>query len=240
MAKGPNNLKNVQTRKIQPKLRMYCNADTNVNRIRAEYSSSISMKPGFNPDAHPIIRQVQTRNMAFSELSDTLELKDIEEAPKDVLTNIFVKLDSDSRRIKIPGETGRRGNLVSATVPLSQMKKLSEEQGVSYIEMGERLTPPNPIISPTTDTPLVPSRPQFGPEELHTAEKKVLIGIIDCQGFDFSHPDFRDSSGGTRFYKIWDQGGDARPGPTGSHDTHVASLAAGNSGIRPIFYIAGV
>ena len=33
----------------------------------------------------------------------------------------------------------------------------------------------------------------------------MLIGIIDVRGFDFSHPDFIDSSGRPRFVRIWDQ-----------------------------------
>ncbi|MFC2138808.1 hypothetical protein ACFLTE_11590, partial [Bacteroidota bacterium] len=41
-------------------------------------------------------------------------------------------------------------------------------------------------------------------------EPKVLIGIIDVGGFDFAHPDFLDGQGGTRFVKIWDQGGTFR------------------------------
>jgi subtilisin family serine protease len=47
----------------------------------------------------------------------------------------------------------------------------------------------------------------------------VLIGIIDVQGFDFSHPDFLDPQGKTRFVRIWDQGaapGASRPSPQGS------------------------
>jgi len=33
------------------------------------------------------------------------------------------------------------------------------------------------------------------------------------QGFDFAHPDFLDAAGKTRFVRIWDQGGNARPSP---------------------------
>jgi subtilisin family serine protease len=38
----------------------------------------------------------------------------------------------------------------------------------------------------------------------------VLIGIIDVGGFDFSHPDFLDAQGKTRFVRIWDQGAPRR------------------------------
>jgi subtilisin family serine protease len=33
------------------------------------------------------------------------------------------------------------------------------------------------------------------------------------QGFDYAHPEFLDDDGKTRFVRIWDQGGDARPAP---------------------------
>jgi subtilisin family serine protease len=42
------------------------------------------------------------------------------------------------------------------------------------------------------------------------ARNKVLIGVIDVGGFDFSHPEFLDKNGNTRFLDIWDQGGDFR------------------------------
>ncbi len=41
----------------------------------------------------------------------------------------------------------------------------------------------------------------------------MLIGIVDVEGFDFAHPDFLDDQGRTRWVRIWDQGGDARPSP---------------------------
>ncbi|MEO7650954.1 MAG: S8 family serine peptidase [Bryobacteraceae bacterium] len=51
-----------------------------------------------------------------------------------------------------------------------------------------------------------------------------MIGIIDVGGFDFSHPDFLDNGGGTRFAAIWDQGGDARPHPDGNQFAYGAEF----------------
>ena len=43
----------------------------------------------------------------------------------------------------------------------------------------------------------------------------MIIGIIDVGGFDFSHPDFLDDDGKTRFISIWDQGTEFREPPKG-------------------------
>src|SRR5262249_43405047 len=35
--------------------------------------------------------------------------------------------------------------------------------------------------------------------------RRVLLGFIDVEGFDFRHDAFLDASGKTRFVRIWDQ-----------------------------------
>jgi subtilisin family serine protease len=81
-----------------------------------------------------------------------------------------------------------------------------------HIEAGEPLAPPTPEISHAHVDPPEPSRWRFGSPSNHRDGAGVLIGIIDVQGFDFAHPDFLDG-GETRFVRIWDQGGAARPSP---------------------------
>ena len=61
---------------------------------------------------------------------------------------------------------------------------------------------------------------RFGSATQHKFGEDVLIGIIDVQGFDFSHSDFLDDAGKTRFVRIWDQGGDARPSPHDRDSKH--------------------
>jgi len=87
---------------------------------------------------------------------------------------------------------------------------------VTYVELGEPLATPTPDISREKPQPPSPSLRRFGTEKQRKKATDVLIGIVDVQGFDFSHPDFLDANGKTRFLQIWDQGGSTRPNPKGS------------------------
>lgn len=86
----------------------------------------------------------------------------------------------------------------------------------------------------------------------------IVIGIVDY-GFDYTHPDFYDSTGTVfRIRKVWEQANNQGPHPTGfpygsefdtpreiraaqtdtpteTHGTHVAGIAAG-SGFGTIYY----
>ena len=107
------------------------------------------------------------------------------------------------------GRPARKGNLAVATVRLSELQKMIERPEVAYVELGEAMAEPAPIVA--ARKPAEPARPAFKlPRKPQT---DVLIGIIDVQGFDFAHEDFLDASGQTRFVAIWDQGGDVRPNP---------------------------
>ncbi len=116
------------------------------------------------------------------------------------------------------GEVARKANVVSARVALSSLTTLTEDPDVAFVEIAEPLKRPVPVI--TTGNPSTPSvsERRFGKASQHHYGADVLIGIIDVQGFDFSHPDFLDADGETRFVAIWDQGGDARPSPQPAAD----------------------
>jgi len=103
------------------------------------------------------------------------------------------------------------GGMATATVPLSQLGPIAEYQSVAHIEMGEALKAPEPVMSEgTTRTPPYSERNIPGRD---AGGRNVLIGIIDVQGFDFTHPDFLDANGQTRWISIWDQGGGPREAP---------------------------
>ena len=272
-------------RKFQPKLRMFANCDSTVNTLRAEQSSCIATQDA--AEHVPLTRGNDAVPLTRSKIGKT-QKGSLKRIPSDILASVFIEtLDASVRKKSDFSEhvRGRKGNLATARVPLSQLKKIAADENVLHVELGEPLATPNPEVSKDQVGAPVPAVSKFGDlSSVHHDGAGVLIGIIDVQGFDFSHPDFLDADGKTRFISIWDQGaspGSSRPSPrgsrqfdygaeflqkhlnaaiknaprlglpayelerqtqivTGSHGTHVASIAAGNRGVCPKAMIAGV
>jgi subtilisin family serine protease len=202
-------------RKCQPKLRMIANSSSEVNAIRAEYASSVAIsedspvaqiKPQRGADAAP---------QPKSEVPATSIRTKLKSLPRDVLVNVFIETaDVADQPNGLPQKTAIRANLATATVRLSDLKNIAARPDVTHIELGEALAAPTPDISRDQVEEPSADRWRFGTVEKHRDGVGVLIGIIDVQGFDFAHPDFLDENGKTRFVRIWDQGGDARPSPS--------------------------
>ncbi|HEX8184953.1 MAG TPA: S8 family serine peptidase [Blastocatellia bacterium] len=288
MAKTKASKIGAEGRKLQPKLRMVANGSTTVNAIRAEQSGSVAINNRKILKETATVRGNLAAPVTRSELPKSAKKGRLRELSKDVLASVFIEtLDSGDKAKKLRGESARKANLVTATLSMSDLKKIAEDENVTYIEMGEPLASPTPVIS--AHNPRAPSASlrRIESAQKHRGGAGVLIGIIDVQGFDFAHPDFLDREGKTRFVRIWDQGGHARPSPNAqdpdhydeefnygaefrqehlnraiasstkigvppqdierqsqmnerSHGTHVASIAAGNRGVCPNAYIAGV
>lgn len=212
--------------KMQPKLRMFANASAEVSVVRAEHASSLAVpseqRRGIDrvrgDNAIPERRKQLAGGAARGRLR----------APSNAMAHVFIELRAHERtgeRVKstddardgdgrLPGESARRGNLVAATVKLSEIADLASRSEVVSVQLGDPLTRPTPVVA----APAVPRPPlslrRFGNPRLHHQGRGVLIGIIDVEGFDFAHPDFCDG-GQTRFLAIWDQGGTTRPPPQG-------------------------
>src|SRR5512141_262295 len=200
-------------RKLQPKLRMVANSTVKVGVLRAERSSSVVVKNDALAKKYGSDPGAATNAQRLRDLPRTTKRGRQQGVPNNVYVNVFIETsDVDDPRLKtktFPGESMRRGNLVAATVPLSKLSEIAARNGVNHIELGEALSAPKPEV--TSKNPSEPGAKKFGDARRHRNGKGILIGIIDVQGFDFSHADFLDKNGQTRFVSIWDQGADHRP-----------------------------
>lgn len=191
-------------RKIAPKLRMIANGKTEVNVVRAERCSSIAVSSRATRLPQPL---------SMSLVSDGAPRKalpprgTISTPSSDVLANVFITTTTDAH---LPTaqvrETARVGNLATATVRLSDLKRIAEDGRVRHISLAQGLSNPNPVRSQVATIAPTPSKREIGRDTLHKYGQGVLVGIIDVEGFDFAHSDFLGSNGTTRFHSIWDQG----------------------------------
>src|SRR5688572_16236464 len=213
MAELPARKLGPEGRKLDPKLRMVANGSSKVNAVRAEQCAAVSLPKG-SPLLDEIPRQLDddARPVERRSLPRHIERGRLEAIPADVLANVFITTtDADEETAGFPGETTRRGNMVAATVPLASLKEVASRDRVLYVELGQRLVSPRPTVaSGRVGAPPLSQR-RFGDAKKHRGGDKVLIGIVDVEGFDFAHADFLDAQGQTRWVRIWDQGGDARP-----------------------------
>ena len=215
MARG-RDLVGVGRTKLQPKLQMIANGSGEVNAVRAEQCA------GLRVTSRKLLKEVELRRTGSDVAATSREVKRLPTTPRlraiaaNVEANVFVQLNEGFKAAgALRGETARKGNVVSARVPLRHLPRLALDPRIAYVEIGEALKKPQPKITKGTAAPPGMSERKFGQESRHKFGEDVLIGIIDVGGFDFSHPDFSDANGKTRFVAIWDQGGGARPSPGG-------------------------
>lgn len=199
-------------RKVQPKLRVIANGSKEVNAVRAELCGALIVEKTDIPEATPMLVEAQSQPSEATDLPKSAKRGNLKELAEDVYTNVFIQTNRIPEK-KFDGETARRDNIVTARVNFQQLKDLTDKENVTFIEAGANILSPKPVISKKKVTEPLLTRWSFGSEQTHKDGEGVLIGIIDVQGFDFSHPDFLDKNGQTRFIRIWDQGGDGRPSP---------------------------
>jgi subtilisin family serine protease len=206
-----------ELRKVQPKLRMIANGSSTVNALRAERSSCVAVTskaptPSGRRVAGDSAIPISARQLRPSETRGKQR-----KLPDDIEVNVFIQStdqnDSGRRqRSKVPKGRAKHG-LVTATVKLSELTALSRRPDVAHIELGEPISAPRPNVVDERPNEPAKDRWSFGDPRKHRwGRERVLIGIIDVGGFDFAHPDFQDAKG-TRFVRIWDQGGTGRPTP---------------------------
>ena len=200
------------TRKCQPRLRMIANGSIRVNTVRAEQCASIAVTSETLLNQIPMQRGNRAIPLKKSDLPPSVKPTAQKEVPSNCYANVFIEtVDASAQKRVLPGERARRSNLVTAQVPLSKVGQIAAKEDVTYIELGEPLATPTPVISADKVGAPSLSLRKFGTPAQRKQAEDVVIGIIDVQGFDFSHPDFLDGNGKTRFIRIWDQGAGSSP-----------------------------
>jgi subtilisin family serine protease len=215
-------------RKAQPRLRVFTNGDSEVNERRAMQCGAVAVTDGAKVEARSVLLPPVAPTDSKQMRSKAIKGKQ-KRLPSDISVNVFIQ----STDFYVPGslsgsaktipdavtkdgktiETSRNGNLVTARVRMSDLPELLKSSKVTYVELAESLRAPRPVIA--TGDPAAPGRADrsLGNKNHHKFGEDVIIGIIDVGGFDFSHEDFLDEKGKTRFLGIWDQGGKSRPSP---------------------------
>ncbi|HET6950707.1 MAG TPA: S8 family serine peptidase [Acidimicrobiales bacterium] len=200
--------------KLQPKLQMIANGSSEVNAVRAERCAGLGVTSQKLLQGTARRRKDGDMAVAARARGKLPARQSLDAIPEDVEAAVFVHLnDAVAEPEQLPGERARRGNLVSAQVKLASLPDVALDGRVAYVEIGEALQRPTPtVMAETVPAPTLAER-RFGTPAQHRYGEDVLVGFVDVGGFDFSHPDFLDPEGKTRFVAIWDQGGDARPSP---------------------------
>ena len=204
--------------KLDPKLRMLANGSEEVNTLRAERSPAIAVvDPKILKDT-PLLRGPDA---SPEQVSAKVILKASTGSLDKVFVNVLIELKEGAG--KLPEALVRRepdlpppvymGNFVAAPVALNDLQGLLADPSVVAIENTEHVRFLPPLhVSRDVGEPKVGTRRVDLPESIDLSDG-VLVGIIDVQGFDFSHEEFLDRVGKTRFVEIWDQGGSTRPAP---------------------------
>jgi subtilisin family serine protease len=202
-------------RKLQPKLRMIADGDTTVNVVRAERCAALSVVSPALLKKIPALRGATPAPVSMKDAKRKPRTPPLKRITPEVLTNVFVYLRDAEVDDPPCGNRphSRSGRIMQVQSKLNEIPALASQEQVAYVEIAEALKPPTPVLSRLRTGAPSPSLRRFGKSAKHKYGEDVLIGIIDVQGFDFAHPDFLDAKGKTRFVRIWDQGGDARPSP---------------------------
>ncbi len=221
----------LQKLKLDPKIRMVANGDEVVNALRAEQSASVAVIDEQLLEEIPKLREPEARSLLRDELPKAVRRGRLKEQTQAIYVNLFVELREGTDELPTPLSDRpadlppvlRKENLVSAAIPLSELDELLADPAVVAVESAEQIRF-HPPLNLTHDVRPPKAKQRSTRSAARTSAPQVLIGIIDVQGFDFVHPDFLGSDGKTRFWSIWDQGGETRPAP--AHFGYGAEITA--------------
>jgi subtilisin family serine protease len=243
--------------RMAPKLDVFLGGSDQVNQGRAEQSPSVAVAPdaagpptpaagvAAAPTAAtveepapgaPAARKVEL--LTRKSVADLAAERPEDVEPREVDFSLFVRLDRDldpetrARAVAAVNTRARRVrwklDTASVEIPARHVRELSGVDGISYIELGQPLRGPEPIVGGNATKAPGDGRRVNAERRRHRDGAGVLVGIIDVGGFDFAHPDFLDRAGKTRWAAIWDQAGTTRPAPVSRRPGDVNALGYGS------------
>lgn len=185
-----------------------------------------------------------TAKAQHAKINFALKFEMAKHSNQNQLFSLFVLGDASKIRsevVKLRGEVVRStGNIVQVKLPIHAITNFSKNDFVQSIpysfSKGQVLNDTMNIHNNVT-----PIHNGVSPLLSSYTGKGVVYGVIDT-GVDLIHPDFRDTLGSTRIYRVWDQTTglycDSASIDNGTctqvevsvagHGTHVAGISAGN------------
>jgi subtilisin family serine protease len=202
-------------KKLHPKLRMITDGDATVNILRSERAAALAVESPVSLKKVKEYRRADAVPVAISDLEKKPRVPPpLTRVTSAVRANVFVYLrDPKVETPDVDRPKCRKGEILQVQAPLDEIPAIAGKDGVTYVEIAETLKMPVVTTGDPTPGPPAASERRFGSAAQHKFGEDILIGIIDVQGFDFSHADFLNDAGKTRFVRIWDQGSDARQSP---------------------------
>jgi subtilisin family serine protease len=211
----PLKIKTEILKKLQPKLRMIADGDTTVNILRSERCAGLAVDKASLVKGVPELRGPDAAPVTLKGFKKKPRVPPLKKITPAILSNVFVYLRDAAADTPEYGVRphARRGQIVQVQTRLSDIPRLAQDDRVAFVEIADALKAPSPALAELRPEPPPVAQRRFGHAARHQYGEEVLIGLIDVQGFDFAHADFLDEQDRTRFIRIWDQGGDARPSP---------------------------
>lgn len=226
-----------------------------------EPSKAISVLPnkGFSPKSAFLLMELDRmkKENRTIHLTDTqlIEKYNLFTLGKELFVNSFLIVSDEFDKSQFENMGGviqsTTKEIATASIPVNRLSEIIKVSGVVYVQIAEKVEKAMDVARNSTWVNWVHQGYQLPQAYFGTG---VVVGVIDG-GFDYTHPNFFDSTGSNnyRVKRVWEQKATTGTPPSGftygrelttqtailnaqkdivddSHGTHVAGIAAGAGG----------